>query len=97
MIKRRTLGLLVLLVGGLLLTTTAVTFGAQEYDLSWWTVDGGGAALSMEGGYSLNGSLGQPDAGALISNDYMLNGGLWGGGNLTAAFEIYLPLVQRNF
>ena len=89
--------LLVLLVSGLLFTTTALTASSQGYDLSWWTVDDGGGSLSVEGGYSLNGSLGQPDAGALSNNDYMLSGGFWGGGKRTVVYKIYLPLVQRDF
>jgi hypothetical protein len=65
--------------------------------LPWWTVDGGGGTLGIEGGYTLSGSIGQPDAGALASNDHMLSGGFWGGGKLAAVFKIYLPLVQRDF
>jgi hypothetical protein len=97
MTKRTTSVLLALLVGGLLFTTTALTAGSQGYDLSWWTVDGGGGSLSIDGGYSLNGSLGQPDAGALASNDYMLSGGFWGGEALAGRMHrVYLPLVLRQ-
>ena len=97
MTKRTTSVLLALLVGGLLFTTTVLTAGSQGYDLSWWTVDGGGGSLSIEGGYSLSGSLGQPDAGALTSDDYVLSGGFWSGGGLAAVYRIYLPVVPRDF
>ena len=94
MTKRTTPVLLALLVGGLLFTTTALTAGSQGYDLSWWTVDGGGGSLNIDGGYSLNGSLGQPDAGALAGNDYVLSGGFWGCGVLAEEmYQVYLPLV----
>ena len=97
MTKRTIPVLLVFLVSGLLFTSTALTSSSQGYDLSWWTVDGGGGSLGSEDGYSLNGSLGQPDTGALAGNDYTLSGGFWGGGKLTAVYKIYLPLVQRDF
>jgi hypothetical protein len=97
MTKRTTSVLLALLVGGLLFTTTVLTAGSQGYDLSWWTVDDGGGRLSIDGGYSLNGTLGQPDARALASNDYVLSGGFWGGGALAEEiYRVYLPLVLRE-
>jgi hypothetical protein len=65
------------------------------YDLSWWTVDGGGGAA--EGGpYSLTGTLGQPDAGVLSGGTYILGGGFWGGGALAQGYELFLPLVLRD-
>jgi hypothetical protein len=97
MTKRTTLVLLVILLCGLLLTTTALTSSSEGYDLSWWTVDGGGGTLGSEGGYSLSGTVGQPDAGALASNDYTLSGGFWAGGTLAGeAYRVYLPLVLRQ-
>src|SRR5512134_3654394 len=47
------------------------------YDLSWWTVDGGGATFSTGGTYRLGGTIGQPDAGELSGGDYTLYGGFW--------------------
>jgi hypothetical protein len=70
------------------------------YDLSWWSVDGGGATFGEGSGYTLGGTVGQPDAGVLEGGGYTLFGGFWGGG---AAVEpgpdnfIYLPVVLRNF
>jgi hypothetical protein len=94
---RTTSVLLVLFLCGLLITSTAHTSGSQGYDLSWWTVDGGGGASTIAGGYSLSGSIGQPDVGLLAGSDYSLAGGFWGGGKLTIVYKIYLPLVQRDF
>lgn len=59
---------------------------AQElspgYELDWWTMDSGGAAggsSSTGGGYSLSGTLGQPDADPepASGGGYGLNGGFW--------------------
>jgi hypothetical protein len=67
-----------------------------DYDLSWWTVEGGGGSLAA-GGYALSGTLGQPDAGTWQGGDYQLLGGFWAGGALVAPedYRVYLPLVLR--
>ena len=49
---------------------------------------------SAGGGYSLGGTIGQPDAGLLTGNGYTLVGGFWAGG--AVQYTIYLPLVIRN-
>jgi cell division septation protein DedD len=49
------------------------------YDLSWSTIDGGGHTFSTGGSYSLGGTAGQPDAGALSGGVYTLVGGFWPG------------------
>jgi hypothetical protein len=68
---------------------------ATSYELSWWTVDGGGAHISA-GEYTLAGTVGQPDANALTGGGYTLAGGFWGGGALTTGYEVFLPLVLRS-
>lgn len=61
----------------LLLTGTALAQTSEPYDLSWWTLDGGGA-LSEGGNYALSGAIGQPDAGGPLSGDaYEVTGGFW--------------------
>jgi len=50
---------------------------AQNYDLSWYTVDGGGATFSIGGPYSLGATIGQPDAGVLTGGTYSIVGGFW--------------------
>ena len=64
----------------LFLSVVSVTLAQSGggYNLSWWTVDGGGGALSGSG-YTLGGTAGQPDAGILEGGGYTLNGGFWGG------------------
>ncbi|MCI0474659.1 MAG: hypothetical protein L0Y55_00270 [Anaerolineales bacterium] len=65
---------------------------SNGYELSWWTVDGGGATFSTGGAYSLGGTIGQADAGALSGGSYALSGGFWYGGGGSA---LYLPLILR--
>ena len=71
--------------------STALSTG---YDLSWYTIDGGGATSSTGGSYSLGGTIGQPDAGVLSGGTYTLNGGFWGGASI-AHYNIYLTMVRR--
>jgi hypothetical protein len=63
-----------LLVGCIALA--APLAAAPSYDLSWWTVDGGGGS-SAGGDLALQGTLGQPDAGPSNSGLYALQGGFW--------------------
>lgn len=65
------------------------------YDLSWWTIDGGGEMFSTGGNYSLGGTIGQPDAGLLAGTGYALAGGFWSGAD--QLYRIYLPLVMRSY
>jgi hypothetical protein len=64
------------------------------YDPSWWTVDGGGGPLAA-GGYTLNGTVGQPDAGSLSGSGYTLAGGFWVGKTEEEKTQhnIYLPVI----
>ena len=55
---------------------SAVSARAQ-FKLDWFTVDGGGGA-SSGGSYSLTGTIGQPDAGALSGGGHAVQGGFWG-------------------
>ena len=60
-------------VGGSILAQTG-----GGYDLTWSTVDGGGATFSAGDGYRLDGTIGQSDAGGPQTADgYTLQGGLW--------------------
>ena len=67
-----------------------------NYILDWWTVDGGGGSSSGNG-YTLNGTIGQPDAGTIPSSgEYTLAGGFWHGGAAAAIqLQLYLPVVVR--
>ena len=49
-----------------------------QYSVDWYTVDGGGGTTS-DGVYEISGTIGQPDAGNLLSGDYVIEGGFWSG------------------
>lgn len=67
------------------------------YDLSWWTVDGGGQTASAGARYTLGGTAGQPDAAVLNGEDYTLIGGFWAMGTVPMEQKkVYLPLVLRG-
>ena len=63
------------------------------YDLSWFSIDGGGATFSEGGAYSLGGSIGQADAGAMSGGTYALTGGFWAG--VPANYSAFAPLILR--
>ena len=90
---RRVMPVLVLLLAMML---AGVVFAAsQEYQLDWWTVDGGGGQ-SSGGVYSLHGSIGQADAGSMSGSEYTLAGGFWSEGMpILSSKKVYLPLVKR--
>jgi hypothetical protein len=48
-----------------------------QYSLDWSTIDGGGGT-STGGVYSVSGTIGQPDVGAMSGGAYTLSGGFWG-------------------
>src|SRR5262249_16333999 len=53
----------------------------------WYTIDGGGATyLIGANGYSLGGTVGQPDAGPMTGDDFALGGGFWFGVGGTACY-----------
>jgi hypothetical protein len=52
-----------------------------QYEISWYTIDGGGGA-SSGGDFSLTGTIGQPDAAYSRGGNYELLGGFWPGGPL---------------
>lgn len=79
---------------GLALAGVVLAQSGDSYDLTWNTIDGGGYTFSTGGGYSLGGTVGQPDAGVLSGGSFALGGGFWGGGG-TIRYSIYLPLVVR--
>jgi hypothetical protein len=49
---------------------------AQSYSVDWSTVDGGGG-ISTGGVYTVNGTIGQPDAGNMSGGNFAVQGGFW--------------------
>ncbi|MFO0875291.1 MAG: hypothetical protein U0575_15160 [Phycisphaerales bacterium] len=75
------------------MTAAAVPFGPGTFNLFWHTVDGGGATFSNGGGFTLGGSIGQPDAGVVMSGgQFQVIGGFWlaatSGAPLTCAADL---------
>jgi hypothetical protein len=61
----------------LLVTLSASGQSGGPYELSWYTIDGGGGT-SSGGSFTLSGTIGQPDAGGpLVGGNYALTGGFW--------------------
>ncbi len=59
-----------------LVLAVSISAGAPQYEIVRWTVDGGGGTSSNER-FTLNGTIGQPDAGVLSGGGYAIKGGFW--------------------
>jgi hypothetical protein len=55
---------------------SAVTASAQNYAIHWYTIDAGGGEASG-GQYTVQATIGQPDAGTMSGSGYILAGGFW--------------------
>ena len=64
-------------IGGLLCLTLHLP-ARGEYAVDWFTVDGGGGS-SSGGGYAVEGTGAQPDAGTMSGGGFTLAGGFWPG------------------
>ncbi len=57
--------------------------GPGGFNISWSTIDGGGGT-SSGGAFQLNGTIGQPEAGAAMTgSSFTLKGGFWPGTTFT--------------
>jgi hypothetical protein len=83
------------LLGLLIVLSSPLAQAEEGYEVSWWTVDGGGQSFGRDGCYSLSGAVGQPDAGILEGGRYTLDGGFWGGTKVE--YLLRLPLGLRNY
>jgi len=68
-------------LGAIFIVMGATFLVEAKYDLSSYTIDNGGG-VSTGGDYSLVGTIGQPEAGAMSGGSYELLGGFWPGGPL---------------
>ena len=80
----------------LLLASTVLAQSGEGYELTWSTVDCGGGISSTGEGYSVVGTIGQPEAGLISGGDFSVGGGFLPGGEVATGYQIYLPLVLRN-
>jgi len=73
-----------------------------DFDLTGWTLDGGGGRLeSADGKYALEGTIGQPNVSPELrgGDGFKLVGGFWGGalGQVIEYFyQVFLPLVMKS-
>ena len=65
------------LLGFALAFGVATMVAANNYEIGWYTIDGGGETLSTGGEFSLGGTIGQPDAGVMTGDVFELTGGFW--------------------
>ena len=72
--KARTAGRTSLMILSLLFVGTVVA----DFDIDWYTIDGGGEMFSTGNSFELSGTIGQPDAGlTLTGGTFELTGGFW--------------------
>lgn len=64
----------------LLVILAGAAIASADYQIDWFTFDGGGAQSLIGGEFSLSGTIGQPDASATLSGGgFELTGGFWAG------------------
>ncbi len=89
--------LLTLLILVWLLLVPAAQAQDGDYELVWWTADGGGmTGQGGANGYFLGGTIGQHDAATWTGGGYTLSGGFWVTGPAMDGYEVFLPLVIRG-
>ena len=61
--------------------SATATVVADDFSLDWWTIDNGGEMFTTGGDdFELSGTIGQPDAGPVMTGDvFELTGGFWAG------------------
>ena len=72
----------------------AATARAQDFQIGWLTIDGGGGSMSG-GQYAVTGTIGQPDAGFMASGQFTVAGGFWS--LPTAAEPLVAPTLAISF
>jgi hypothetical protein len=78
----------------MLLIVSAESGANGHYELSWYTIDGGGGR-SSGGPYVLTGTIGQPDAAYSAGGNFELLGGFWPGGPLCiVTFDDYAKFAE---
>ena len=93
------LSIILLLILGV---SAALAATNDDFELSWFTIDGGGGT-SSGGNFSLSGTSGQPDAGSMSNGGFSLKGGFWvprieptiEPTPIPGSHDIYLPLTIK--
>ena len=86
--------ILLSIIAVFLTSSVALAQTGGGYDLTWWTVDGGGGTASSAA-YELIGTIGQSEAGVVLSGgEFTLYSGFWSSG--MTQYMIYLPLILKG-
>ena len=75
--------------------TPAIAQSGEEYQLTWFTLGGGGGMSSPDGAYALSATAGEPATGGMNNGDFSLESGFWGGA-LDLLNYLYLPAIQKH-
>lgn len=89
----KTVVLLVILIGGLLVTGVVLARGAISYAIGWRVIAGGGGP-AQSGSYRLNGTVGQGVVGLSTGLSYQLGAGYWYG--IAGATPLPTPTATRT-
>ncbi|KPL80486.1 hypothetical protein [Herpetosiphon geysericola] len=86
-----------LLIGVFALAVTVVggisAASSMDFEHGWFTIDSGGGSASGSG-YTIDGTIGQPDAASTSGGGYVLNGGFWTPHDTTKK-QLFLPFIAR--
>jgi hypothetical protein len=94
--KRLSMYLAGLVLFSILVMLMPLALAQGGYELSWWTVNGGGGFLSdSSSGYTLMGTISQSDAKVWSGSGYTLVGGFWS--PAAVDYTVYLPVTLRNY
>jgi hypothetical protein len=66
-----------------------------QYSVDWFKVAGGGGT-STGGVYTVSGTIGQPDAGAMTGGNFTLTGGFWALYAVQTPGAPYLTVARSN-
>lgn len=66
-----------ILMGVLAMSAGVSAASGQSYDITSFTIDGGGGVNLASGSFGLFGTAGQPDAGTLSGPTFTVRGGFW--------------------
>lgn len=73
---------------------SAMVLAGESFNIAWWTMDGGGG-LSQGDTFSVNGTIGQSDAGIMVGEQYVLQSGFWIAANPSNSL-LFLPVVSNS-
>jgi hypothetical protein len=86
----RSVGLALVLSGAM-----GAPLSAQNATIDWFTIDGGGAD-SGGGPYKINATVGQQDAGLLMTGSLVIEGGFWPGAFMVSTPRLYIVRSGAN-